>query len=84
MNKGGNDMLGRIQHGNNAGEAKHVLMTRDGEVPLQAGTSIKVKMQDEWRRGRYEYDTNDGRMEAVLFAGDKMFYIPDGSEVELV
>lgn len=76
-------MLGRIQHGSNASEARHVLVTGNGEVPIQVGTSIKVKIHDEWWRGRYEYDTNDGRMEAVLFAGDKKFYIPEGSEVEL-
>lgn len=77
-------MLGQIHQSHDLQEAKHVLVTGQEEIPLHAGVSIKVKMNEQWRRGRYEYDLHDDRMEAVLNAGDKRFYIPDGSEVELV
>lgn len=76
-------MIGRIRRGSDPKEAPHVLVAGTEARPIAAGTRIKVKLRDEWWRGRYEYDAAGGRVEGVLFTGDKRFFVPDGSEAEV-
>ena len=76
-------MLGKIYSAAGQG-AKHVIKAGNQELPIQFDTEIKVKMHDEWYRGRYEFDKSGVDTSALLNAGDKTFVIPEGSEIEVI